>query len=97
MIHETDTYADQRQHEIETEQVSSNKLSAPVGHTSAPNTTNIDFCLISEEIQGYSEVDWPRKVEEIVYHDWKGYDKRLADFGPVDTSEDIDAVRCERR
>lgn len=100
MIQEARTYSQQRQHEIEAEQVSLHEQTTSVGHARAPYTTNpdlaVDLGLVSQQVQGNSPVDRPRKVQKVVENHGDGDDDGLQDLRTVDPSQNVDAVRGKR-
>jgi len=70
VIQEAGTNSQQWQHEVEAEQVSLHEQPTSMGHTRAPHTADPDFAadlgLTSQQVQGDSPVDWPRKVQKVV-------------------------------
>lgn len=67
-------------------------------HARTPHTSDsqlVDFCLITEQVQGYPEVDRPWKVEKIIKYHGHGDDESLRNLRAVDTCEDVDAIGTE--
>ena len=83
MIHEADTHGDQGQHKVQTEEMPLDEFSTSIGHTSAPNSTELKFRFVSKEVKGYPEIHWPRKIQQVVDNHGYGNYQGLADFRSI--------------
>lgn len=63
MIHEPYADAHERQHKVQTEQVPSDELPAPMRHARTPHAADVDLRLAAQEVQRDAEVDGPGQVE----------------------------------
>lgn len=63
VIQEPSTHADERQHEIQAEQMPFDQFPASVCHSSTPWATDFEVGVSAKEV--YREVDseWPRQIE----------------------------------
>jgi hypothetical protein len=75
--------------------MSFDKLLAPVGHSSTPDTSELHLSFVSEKMEWDTEAHWPRKVQEVIQDYRERDDKGLANFRAIDTGEDVNAVGAE--
>lgn len=91
MVEECRADADQRQHEVQAEQVA-------LDHELAADDAEQAHALVVPELGAVGQDDArQRHVQQVVERDRQGDDERLADLDAVDTGEDVDAVGREGR
>ena len=62
MIHKAQAHTQERQHQVQAEQMPLDKNPAPIRHTRTPHTTDLDP-VSNMQGEGYTEADWPRKEQ----------------------------------
>jgi hypothetical protein len=78
VVQERSANRDKREHEVKAEKMPLHELPASMGHAGSPDTADIHFCLVSEQVQRYMEIERPREVEKVINNDGEGNNECLA-------------------